>query len=229
MWRVSPYYQDEWVALYHGDCLKETAWLEADVLLTDPPYGASWKQALPSNAKGGRNHRGIANDHDTTARDRALEAWGGRPAIVFGSLKAEYPIGWSRMLVFEKPAVGAGVLGQVHPWRASWEPIFVLGEWPKQVPTRSAVIATRWASASGYSGYITAAGHPHAKPLDVLEELLVACPLGVVADPFAGSGSTLVAAKQLGRRSVGVELEERYCEIAARRLSQDVLPFEESA
>lgn len=227
---MRPYYQDDAVTLYHGDCREVTEWLSADVLVTDPPYGIAWSRGanLRRNPNYGQANPGISNDHDTSCRDAVLSSWGGdRPALVFGSLAAEYPPNWKRMLVFEKP-LHAGLVGSRVPWRRNWEPIFMLGSWPDQTPTRSAVVRTRHVAASGYSGYATVAGHPHAKPLDVLEELIDACPPGTIADPFTGSGSTLVAAKQLGRRAIGVELDERYCEIAARRLAQDVLDFGEA-
>ena len=217
-----PYYSDELVTLYHGDCREVTAWLEADVLVTDPPYGIAWKRGEWESAKNTSANPGILNDADTGVRDSALASWGDRPALVFGSLQATFPANWKRMLVFGKP-LHAGLVGSRLPWFRNWEPIFVLGDWPDQTPTRNAVIVTRHKAAAGYSGYSTVAGHPHAKPLDVLEELIDACPPGVIADPFAGSGSTLVAAKQLGRKAIGVELDERYCEIAAKRLAQDTL------
>lgn len=225
-----PYYQDDYVTLYHGDCLTEhLEWLDTDVLVTDPPYGIGWSKGAWSKAKRKAATPGIQNDNDTAARDEVLTAWGSKPALVFASLRAAYPEGWKRMLVFEKPMVGAGLIGVRMPWLSNWEPIFVMGEWPDQAPALSAVIKTRAAAASGYSGYTTKAGHPHAKPLDVMEALIAASPPGIIADPFAGSGSTLVAAKALGRKVIGVELEERHCETIAKRCSQEVLDFGVSA
>jgi site-specific DNA-methyltransferase (adenine-specific) len=124
------------------------------------------------------------------------------------------------MLVFRKPTVGSGLFGNRMPWLTNWEPVFALGDWPDQVPALDAVISTSARAASGYSGYATRYQHPHAKPVDVMEALISACPPGTIADPFAGSGSTLVAARNQRRPAIGVELEERYCELAARRLSQ---------
>lgn len=70
--------------------------------------------------------------------------------------------------------------------------------------------------------------HPTEKPLALIEDWVQRSSNAAesVLDPFMGSGTTLVAAKNLGRRAIGVEIEERYCEIAARRLSQGVLPLE---
>jgi DNA modification methylase len=225
---MQPYYEDEAVTLYHGDCIEVTAWLEADVLVTDPPYGISWSRGEWARAKNPRANAGIKNDGDVSIRDEAISAWGGRPALVFGSLDAPYPPSWKRMLVFGKPS-HSGLIGSRVPWFRNWEPVFVLGDWPDQTPTRSAIVVTRQLAAAGYSGYSTKAGHPHAKPLDVMCELVEACPPGTITDPFAGSGSTLVAAKQLGRTAIGVELEERYCEVIARRLAQGVLDFGEAS
>ncbi len=226
---MSIYYQDDKVTLHLGDCREVTDWLAADVLVTDPPYGIGWSKGQWAAMANPDGRAGIKNDTDTSARDQVLALWAERPSLVFGSLRANYPAGWHRMLVFRKPTVGAGLFGQRVPWLSNWEPIFVVGKWPDQTPTQDAVISTSSAAASGYSGYVTRAGHPHAKPLDVMETLIAACPPGVIADPFAGSGSTLVAARNLGRRAIGVELEEKYCEIAARRLAQDCLDLEVTA
>src|SRR5699024_1587396 len=222
---MSLYYQDDYVTLYHGDCITEHRdRLDADVLVTDPPYGLGWKRGERKAAFHGAENKGIANDESTHARDSAVEMWGSGPGLVFGSIQAAYPHGWKRMLVFEKP-LHSGLIGSRVPWFRNWEPVFVIGEWPDQTPTRSAVVKTGWKFASGYSGYATKAGHSHAKPNDVMEELIDACPPGVIADPFAGSGSTLIASRNLGRKAIGVELEEKYCEIIAKRLDQQVIDF----
>ena len=169
-----PYYADEAVTLYHGDCREVTEWLAADVLVTDPPYGIGWSRGDWTAAASNPHGRGIAGDADISVRDTALTAWGTiRPALVFGSLRAPYPDGWKRMLVFRKPVVACGLFGNRMPWLTNWEPVFALGGWPDQTPTHDAVISTSAASAAGYSGYATRYQHPHAKPVDVMETLIL--------------------------------------------------------
>jgi site-specific DNA-methyltransferase (adenine-specific) len=221
---LGPYYTDEFVTLYHGDCREVTAWLEADVLVTDPPYGIGWNRGTNS-VRHSKPQPGILGDHDTSARDGALDLWGTlRPGVVFGSLHAPAPIGNRQTLIWRKPT-DAGVYGSTMGWRRDVEAVFLIGTWPRRTPRWSSVLVSRARSVGNPSSAAGRTGHPHAKPLDLMEELINRAPLGVIADPFAGSGSTLVAAKQLGRNAIGVELDERYCEIAAKRLSQGVLDF----
>lgn len=228
---MKPYYEDEWVTLYHGDCREVTAWLEADVLVTDPPYGVSW------DAGGQRvNSQGvvtpprvvrIAGDRDTLARDAALAAWGNRPAIVFGAWRAPRPANVRARLLWHKSSKNPGLGCNDLPWYPVDEEIYVLGRGFVMDRPHPNVITTN-ERRDGAAGATATIGHPTPKPMVLMEHLLARCdPKWVVADPFSGSGSTLLAARNLARRAIGVELEERYCETAARRLAQGSLDLGE--
>lgn len=211
----TPYYDADGITLYLGDCREVTAWLEADVLVTDPPYGIGWKRGV-KQGRGDAGHAGIENDHDTTTRDEALALWGDRPALIFGSFWAPPPANVRQTLVYRKPP-DSGVVGSTTGWRRDVEPVYVTGPWPKRVAHRSSLFVT---SVAGAGNLASRFGHPHTKPGDVLCELIRDVPPGAIADPFAGSGSTLVAARACGRSAVGVELSEAYCEVIASRLAQ---------
>lgn len=226
----TPYYQDESVTLYHGDCLdwddEASWWLDAEVLITDPPYGRGWTSGAGlTNSEGNGSsspHAGIANDSDTTTRDAALARWGPRKGIVFGDLLIEPPARAVQCLVYAKPA-DAGIRGARGGFRRDVEAIYLIGPWTAGIGGRSSVLTTG-GRVAGPRGMGLRSGHPHCKPVDLMEQL-VALTDGTVADPFAGSGSTLVAARNLGRKAIGVEIEERYCELIAKRLAQGCLDF----
>lgn len=224
---LTPYYEDDLVELYHGDCCEVPAWLEADILVTDPPYGIGWRRG-ENKARASKRHAGIINDQDTTIRDQALGLWLPRPAAVFASFYVPYPPQLRQVLIWHKPA-DAGVVGSVTGYRRDAEAICLVGDWPQRPVSASSVLRSRASNIGGAASPAGRTGHPHTKPVDLMEQIIAAAPRGIVADPFCGSGSTLVAAKRQGRRAVGVEIDESYCEIAARRLAQDVLDFGEAS
>jgi site-specific DNA-methyltransferase (adenine-specific) len=215
---TKPYYSDDLVTLYHGDCREVTAWLDADVLVTDPPYGVAWLSGQFSNAKVALEES-VANDHDASARDEILTLWGDRPALVFGSWRVPRPARTNNRLIWHKAANIPG--HRTQPWFAADEEIYQLGTGFVGKPVQNVLVTHD--RRDGAHGEVATIGHPTPKPVSLMGRLIAKCPPGIIADPFAGSGSTLVAAKQLGRRAIGVELDERYCEIAARRLAQDTL------
>ncbi len=207
---MNVYYQDESVTLYHGDCREVTGWLAADVLVTDPPYGIAYR----TNMGGQFTGKVITGDQDESLRDAVIAMWGDRAAVVFGSHKQRpYGAPHPMPLVFDKgDVVGMGDLS--WPWKPSYELAWVYGRgWTG--PRTSAVLRYRV-----LPGNFTARDHPTQKPVGLLTDIIRKAPPGVIADPFAGSGSTLLAARAQGRRSIGVEVEERYCELIASRLAQ---------
>lgn len=222
---TAPYYQDEQVTLYHGDCREIDAWLEADVLVTDPPYGIDGH--LSAGYKGRKPAAGFVRTNpkpewDTTlaARDAAMALWGTeKPYAVFGSPSRldgalpcrEFPLIW------DKGQVGMGDVS--FPWGRGYEMVYVNGPGWHGKRESPVIRVVHSASAAAREG------HPTPKPIDLMQAIVAKAPPGVVADPFAGSGSTLLAARNLGRHAIGVEMNERYCELTARRLSQGVLDF----
>lgn len=179
----TPYYEDDYVTLYHGDCLEHPEWwVDADVLVTDPPYGMAYLSGWVRD----RTDRTIDGDKNTGARDSAFKIWGDGPAILFGRWDIDRPGKPRHRLIWSKaPDPGMGDLS--FPWGNSDEEIYVYG--------------SGWKGSRGPN--------------------VITCPKPPVND--RPNHPTLVAAKGLQRKAVGVELEERYCEIAARRLSQEVI------
>lgn len=224
---MTPYYEQDGITIYHGDCreiLPSLAWPAFDVVVTDPPYGIGWRRGA-NPARLSKAHSGIANDETTEARDDLLALIGDMPAMVFGSFYAPPPEAVRQVLVWHKGDT-QGVVGSTTGFRRDAEPIFLVGVWPAQTVQWSSVVRSQRGS---WNDELADTGHPHTKPIDLMHLLIGRCPSGVVLDPFMGSGTTLRAAKDLGRKAIGIELEERYCEIAANRLAQGVLDFGASA
>lgn len=211
------YYQDDLVTLYHGDCLDLTDWVNADVLVTDPPYGQSYKSNMN---RGSRTewHDLIKGDDSTDLRDKALKLWGNEKAgLVFGTWKVQKPEQTRQTVIWDKTP--CGFMGDLAiPFGSAHEEIYCIGRagW---TGTREASIIKAQMLMSNDSAR---PDHPTPKPIGLMERLIEKT-LGVIADPFAGSGATLIAARNKGRKVIGVELEERYCELIANRLQQHTL------
>jgi DNA modification methylase len=206
---VKPYYEHAGITIYHGDCREIMPSMEfAKVLVTDPPYGMAYRS--------GWSGATVAADEDVSVRDAVLAMWCPRPALVFGRWSEPKPADVRCRLIWDKgewPGMGDLSL----PWGPSDEEIYVLGD--GFIGKRAGTVLR--------SNRIGAheAQHPTAKPEWLMVRLIKACPPGEILDPFMGSGTTLVAAKLEGRRAIGIEIEERYCEIAAKRLAQEVFDF----
>ena len=199
---LKPYYDDgNGIVIYLGDCREILPHLEpVDLVLTDPPYG------IARVMKGGKGtgHWTLLSDGnpwDYEAPDLAFLLKSATNFVIWGGNYFDLP--QSRCWFVWDKLNAVPTMGQCElAWTNADRPIQRF-EWPV-----------------GRVQY----GHPTEKPL----ELIAWCigesrTTGTILDPFCGSGTTLRAAKDLGRKAIGIEIEEKYCEIAAKRLAQEVL------
>jgi site-specific DNA-methyltransferase (adenine-specific) len=201
---MTPYYQDDAVTIFHGDCREILPRLEpVDLVLTDPPYGVSHDKA--SATRRYKNRDKIVGDDVPSDLSCLPEVkkiiWGGN------NFCDQLPrsTGW---LVWHK-----------------WHPPESQHSQAELAWTN--VVKTIRHYSEAYHGFMRAKDgwlHPTQKPIGLMKWCLSFAPEAMLlCDPFMGSGPVLVAAKDLGRKAIGIEIEEKYCEIAARRMSQEVL------
>ncbi len=238
---MSVYYEDDHVRLYHGDCrevLSGMADQSVDCVITDPPYTErthSKARSLSHKVNG----RDVITQGVTTFAsidDEALRA----VLTDLGRVTRSWVVAtldYRHALEFDaNPPKGLKVQ-RVGVWMKTRPTPQITGDRPAQGWEAIAYMhrakgRSVWNGGGRHGNYYLdieqKAGHPTAKPLPMVQDMIrkFSNRGDTVLDPFAGSGTTLRAAVNEGRKAIGIELDERYCEIAARRLSQGVLDLE---
>lgn len=249
---MTPYYEQDGITIYHGDCRDVLPTLrDVPLVVTSPPFnktGHEGKVRKPHQRDAWKRRRFDYGEFDDNMNEQAYQDWQveiigliARSLTEGGSLfynhklrivdfKATHPMTWlaktdlalAQEIIWDRssgPNVDP-VRFYPHTERIYW---LFKGERPRLFNAEAAKFKEIWTLTPDYGN-----PHPAPFPLTVASRCIVACSeLGdMVFDPFMGSGTTLRSAKDLGRRAIGIELEERYCEIAAKRLQQSVLPFD---
>lgn len=213
---MKPYYQEAGITIYHGDCRDVLPQLEApDLIITDPPYGIDYQSARRTDK---------AQRHSKIVGDSEFPLW------IFDIAKPNNSMylfcRWDTLPLLPKPKSfivwdkGTHSMGDLEgEWARQWEACafypFAGHRFkyrPKDIVRSIRVDPTKLS-------------HPNEKPVSIICGILDPNEGNTIMDPFMGSGTTLRAAKDLGRKAIGIEIEEKYCEIAAKRLAQEVLPF----
>jgi site-specific DNA-methyltransferase (adenine-specific) len=209
---MKPYFQEDGCTIYHADCREVLPMLpRGDLCLTDPPYGVGVEYASFEDTP--ENVRRLVGEVIPLMINKCK-----RVLLTCATRQQHfYPVPtW--ILCWHCPS-GAGM----NPWGFTcWQPILAYGPDPyleKNLGSRPDVITFVGSDSSD---------HPCPKPIGIWKKILERGSVSgddLIIDPFMGSGTTLRAALDSGRRAIGIEIEEKYCEIAAKRLSQKVLPF----
>jgi site-specific DNA-methyltransferase (adenine-specific) len=223
---IEPYYQDGSVTIYCGDCRDILPWLpKVDLVLTDPPYGialdtdnsrfsvgTAGNMAKRGNGIGSANGKPIIGDGAPFDPSFLMEY--GKHRIIFGWNHFANKLPPGSCLVWIKrndDAFGTFLSDAELAWMSKGHGVYCRRDLSNNAIANERV-------------------HPTQKPVTLMQWCMsFFTGATYILDPFMGSGTTLRAAKDLGRKAIGIEIEERYCEIAAKRLAQEVFDFGEAA
>ena len=209
---MKPYYQDEWVTIYHGDCRDILPTLEkVDLVLTDPPYGIGKDgQKQSTGGHGGRKGYEFLG-WDSNRPEKA----------VFDLMRAK-----SMTQIIWGGNYFADLLPPTGKWLV-WDKGQRLHQSDGELAWTSLDGALRIYTVNRVELMIDKANHPTQKPNKLIARVIADFSESgqTILDPFLGSGTTAYCAKKLNRHCIGIEIEERYCEIAAKRCSQSVMNF----
>lgn len=226
-----PYYQDDAVTIYHADCREILPKLEpVDHVISDPPYGVD-------DTHSGHLGKVVLRNGEAAGQALAFDGVSGaemlRLATEWVNASARWVVftcEWKYLHLLDE----AGLLVRMGIWRKpdgapqftgdrpgmGWEAVAICHKAGKK----------RWNGGGRHAFWSfpkgeNKSGHPTGKPIGLYKAFIAdfTDPGETILDPFMGSGTTLRAAKDLGRKAIGIELEEKYCEIAARRCCQEVL------
>lgn len=245
---MKPYYEQSGVMIYHGDCREILPTLApVDHVITDPPYGAE-AHTLQRRVQRERNS---SAEYGRVVGVEPLEfapmTADGREFCgeSFAALARRWVLVFCQIEGAPLWRVSCEAGGLVYKRTCLWVKRDGMPQLTGDRPGMGyeAFVAlhaqgrSRWNGGGAHGVYDVPKGsdrcsgknpHPTQKPEALMLQLIAhfSDPAETILDPFIGSGTTLVAAKQLGRRAIGIELNERYCEVAARRLQQEALPLE---
>jgi site-specific DNA-methyltransferase (adenine-specific) len=218
---MTPYYEEAGITIYCADCRDVLPSLpKVDLVLTDPPYGLDFA---------------YASYCDTRQNLIDLITSAIVPAIAISERACILP-GITQVYLYPEPAwigcINWNTTGSFGKFGyTQWMPVLLYGSDVKGFGSVDGLLKSDVIHFNGGNGVglwrIGDDQHPCPKPLNLIRSLVKRFALAqqTILDPFMGSGTTLVAAKRLGRRAIGIEIEQRYCDIAIERLRQDVLPL----
>lgn len=234
---MKPYYEHAGITIYHGDCREILSQLPGPddggvAVLSDPPYNVGFRYESYSDNLPEDEYlawiKKIWSDCDDWGAMSIVWFWQGI-RVANGEARAVLPDGWHvhHLAAWFKKEFAGDLWKGGHP-AFTWEPIIwaSIGD-PTFAGTKGGHEGRDCLIGISSRHDRDAKGHPCNKTLSIVKTVASWLAASTILDPFCGSGTTLVAAKKAGKSAIGIEIEEKYCEIAAKRLCQEVLNFGE--